>query len=143
MPSQGDRIRNDILANARSLLLEVQQRSCEFGRMFSHDDVRGHLVEAIPPLDESTYSRNLADHSVVDSAPLVGDLVQPANGSSAPVAVGGAADLMDLLSLDVSGEPVAPIAAAAPVVDLLGDLLGNGQGVLSVEEVMRLCKVVV
>lgn len=128
MPAQDDRIRSGILANARSLLLEVQQRSCEFGKMFSHNDVRGHLVEAIPPLDESTYARNMADQAVADGAAVVGDLVQPANGSSAPVAA-GAADLMDLLSLDVTPEPATTVAAA-PVVDLLGDLLGNGQGAL-------------
>lgn len=117
---------------------QVQQRSCEFGRMFGHDDVRSHLVEAIPPLDESTYSSNLADQSVVDNAPALlstaDDLLQPTNGTT-PVAgltatAAATADLMDLLSLDVptTNTPVGGSGGGAPVVDLLGDLLGNGPG---------------
>ncbi len=123
---------------------QVQQRSCEFGRMFVHNDVRSHLVEAIPPLDESTYSSNLTDQAVVDNAAgqtLVNtaeDLLLPTNGAT-PVAgltatAAATADLMDLLSLDVPAATggvggMGGGTGGAPVVDLLGDLLGNGQGI--------------
>ena len=51
-----------------SAILEVQARSCEYSHIFKLDGMRGALLEHIPPLDESTYSRNLGSSQAVDNA---------------------------------------------------------------------------
>lgn len=51
-----------------SAILEVQARSCEYSHMFKLDGMRGALLEHIPPLDESTYTRNLGNSQVLDAA---------------------------------------------------------------------------
>lgn len=51
-----------------SAILEVQARSCEYSHIFKLDGMRAALLEHIPPLDESTYARNLGSSQAVDSA---------------------------------------------------------------------------
>lgn len=51
-----------------SAILEVQARSCEYSHMFKLDGMRAALLEHIPPLDESTYTRNLGNSQVLDAA---------------------------------------------------------------------------
>lgn len=51
-----------------SAILEVQARSCEYSHMFKLDGMRAALLEHIPPLDESTYTRNLGNSQVIDAA---------------------------------------------------------------------------
>ena len=51
-----------------SSILEVQARSCEYSHMFKLDGMRAALLEHIPPLDESTYTRNLGSSQVIDAA---------------------------------------------------------------------------
>ena len=51
-----------------SAILEVQARSCEYSHMFKLDGMRAALLEHIPPLDESTYTRNLGNSQAIDSA---------------------------------------------------------------------------
>ncbi len=51
-----------------SSILEVQARSCEYSHMFKLDGMRAALLEHIPPLDESTYTRNLGNSQVIDGA---------------------------------------------------------------------------
>ena len=48
-----------------SSILEVQTRSCEYSHIFKLDKIRGALLEHIPPLDESTYSRNIGNSAVM------------------------------------------------------------------------------
>lgn len=52
-----------------SVQLEVQQRSCEYGRIFKHDAIRSQLLERMPALDESDYyGTNLAGKGVLRAA---------------------------------------------------------------------------
>lgn len=51
-----------------SAILEVQARSCEYSHIFKLNGMRGALLEHIPPLDESTYARNLGSSQAVDNA---------------------------------------------------------------------------
>ena len=51
-----------------SVILEVQARSCEYSHMFKLDGMRAALLEHIPPLDESMYTRNLGNSHAIDSA---------------------------------------------------------------------------
>lgn len=51
-----------------SVQLEVQTRSCEYGRIFKYDAIRPQLLEHMPALDEATYSRNLGSALPTDTA---------------------------------------------------------------------------
>ena len=51
-----------------SVQLEVQARSCEYGRIFKYETIRPQLLEHMPALDEATYSRNLGSSLPTDTA---------------------------------------------------------------------------
>lgn len=49
-----------------ALDLEVQARACEYSHLFGFDQLRGQLLEHMPALDESHYSRNMGTAAAVD-----------------------------------------------------------------------------
>jgi AP-1 complex subunit gamma-1 len=60
--------------------LEVQARSCEYGRLFGHEALRPQLLERMPALEESEYSRNLATDTTPSGAGGAGVCVWPRGG---------------------------------------------------------------
>lgn len=49
--------------------LEIQTRACEYGSLFSFNNIRGQLMEAMPPLDEKTYMARFNAPAIVASGP--------------------------------------------------------------------------
>ncbi|KAK9838207.1 hypothetical protein WJX84_012119, partial [Apatococcus fuscideae] len=135
LPDQLPRIQAVLEKQKGSVQLEVQTRSCEYGRIFKYDAIRPQLLEHMPALDEATYSRNLGSALPTDTAaaaPQVtaeGDLISTseptANGpTSAPVSQTSDA-VADLLSMDLGGgnlsAPPAPTSSGMDALDLLGE----------------------
>ncbi len=115
--------------------LEEQSRSVEYSRLFSHEAIRGQVLEHMPALEETAYD------AALDAAD---DGSGAANGGSgADGAASAAVDLAALLGLDVgvpeavSASTTSPSAAgaggggAAGGLAALQDLLGTGGGDLS------------
>ena len=97
----------DVISRFNSSVdLELQARSCEFGKLFDHKRLMPEVLEAIPPLEDQ---QEEAAAGVPEAAP------------AAPVEADPMGDLLG--DLGTSGGPVAAPAAAG---DLLGDLLGGG-----------------
>ena len=114
-PETAPRIKELILGYNASSHLEIQQRSCEFRKLFNHQKILPQVLEAMPPI-----LSGVAEGEGAEGAPAAAG--EGADLGSAPAAA--MADPMgDLLSMDAGG---APEAAAASGGDLLGDLLGGG-----------------
>jgi hypothetical protein len=56
LPGQSEVVQALVGKYSSSSQLEVQQRSCEYGRTFLHNAIRPQLFEHMPALDESTYA---------------------------------------------------------------------------------------
>lgn len=145
---QTARIQAAIGRDRGALDLEVQARACEYSHLFGFDQLRGQLLEHMPALDESHYSRNMGTAAAVDmstepaaaqenasgtaaanpqiNADVVGDLLTLNDDSAAVQQSGGqsAADLLqDLLGGDLGSTGSASIphgSNAGPLLDLLG-----------------------
>lgn len=146
-PSCSERIRDIIVQNKGSLVLELQQRSIEFNSIVEkHQNIRSTLVERMPVLDEATFSGRRAGSlpatvstssgtslnlpngvAKLAAAPLV-DLLD-LSSDDAPVPSSSGNDfLQDLLGVDVSPASVQPGTSHAPKAgtDVLLDLLSIG-----------------
>ncbi|KAH0868542.1 hypothetical protein HID58_075564 [Brassica napus] len=141
------RIKDVILKQKGSLLLEMQQRAIEFNSIVErHKNIRwSSLVERMPVLDEATFNvrragslpasvSTMAKPSVsipngVSAAPLV-DLLDLGSDDilAAPSSSSGADFLQDLLSVDLGSSSAQSGATPAPKAgtDLLLDILSIG-----------------
>ncbi|QDZ19124.1 gamma subunit of adaptor protein complex AP-1 [Chloropicon primus] len=115
-PAEADRIKGLILAYNSSTHLEIQQRSCEFNKLFNHGKILPQVLESMPPILNGVGDEDGLEQS--GGAVAAAALDSPAPGA----ALGSApADPMgDLLNMDVGG----PSASGSG--DVLADLLGGG-----------------
>ncbi|CAM0942810.1 unnamed protein product [Alopecurus aequalis] len=128
-PSMSERIKKIVAQNKENMVLELQQRSIEFGSIIQrHQSIRSTLLERMPVLDEATYlvKRANATQATIPaykpaSAVTPGDLKLP-NGVAKP-AVAPLADLLDLGSDDA---PVTTTASSTAAPTDFLDLLGIG-----------------
>eukprot|EP00249_Psilotum_nudum_P024471 c29194_g1_i5 orf=436-3120(+) len=122
-PSCTEHIKGLILQNKGNSVLELQQRSIEFGSILEkHQNLKEGLVDRMPVLDEGIY--NAKRYNRTGSDVKIAPSPQQAtsnlpNGSEKPV-TSGLADLLDL-SIDDSA-PQSHTSAG----DFLQDLLGIG-----------------
>ncbi|KAF8369262.1 hypothetical protein HHK36_032729 [Tetracentron sinense] len=116
-PSCSQRIREIIIQDKGSLVLELQQRSIEFNSIVEkHQNIRSALVERMPVMDEATYSgRRTGTSPATVSTSTRASLNLPNGVSKAP-----AAHLVDLLDLSSDDAPVPSSSGG----DFLQDLLG-------------------
>ena len=140
VPATAGEVQAVVAAYKTSPLLEVQQRACEFDKMFAHGPLRAQLLEQLPPMEDAAEAGAEANGAAAGPAPgaagddledLLGDLgggPAPAAASAAPSGGDALADLLGGASLGVEAAAPPPAAAAAPAVggDPLGDLLGMG-----------------
>ncbi|MBA0759910.1 hypothetical protein Gotri_022721, partial [Gossypium trilobum] len=116
-PSCSERIKDIILQNKRSFVLELQQRSIEFNCILQkHQNIRSALVERMPVLDEATFSGRRAGSLPTSVSTSTGTARNLPNGIAKPAAA-PVADLLDLSSDDAP----APSSSGG---DFLQDLLG-------------------
>ncbi|XP_047082901.1 AP-1 complex subunit gamma-2-like isoform X2 [Lolium rigidum] len=128
-PSMSERIKLIVAQNKENMVLELQQRSIEFGSIIQrHQSIRSSLLERMPVLDEAAYlvkraSATQATTPAYKPASRVtpGDLKLP-NGVAKPAA----APLVDLLDLSSDDAPVPSTSATTTPNDFLQDLLGIG-----------------
>ncbi|KAM0882082.1 hypothetical protein ACQ4PT_032547 [Festuca glaucescens] len=126
-PSMSERIKQIVAQNKENMVLELQQRSIEFGSIIQrHQSIRSSLLERMPVLDEAAYlvKRASATQATIPSykpasGVTPGDLKIP-NGVAKPAA----APLVDLLDLSSDDAPVTSTSATPN--DFLQDLLGIG-----------------
>lgn len=130
-PSCTGRIKGLIGQYKGSAVLELQQRSIEFGSILSkHEKLKGALLERMPVLDEAAYTSRAGDSSDYGNSEarpsILGTEAGITNGpsKSLPAAAAAVAPLMDLL--DLSGENDAPQQHVRNAADSLLDLLGGG-----------------
>ncbi|KAK3281025.1 hypothetical protein CYMTET_11164 [Cymbomonas tetramitiformis] len=120
-----------------SISLEVQQRACEYSRLFVHEAIRPALLENMPPLNEDLTASGRANISMEGGSVDAPESPVAAATSPIPAAISpsgqvpptqpASPQLVDLLDMNVVDEPAAPaMNAPAPAVDLLADLLGDG-----------------
>lgn len=121
LPDHSEYIQGIVEQYRGSSILEVQARSCEYSHMFKLDGMRAALLEHIPPLDESTYTRNLGNSQVIDGA-AAAQVVANGDIADAPASVG---NLADLLSLDAPDDSAGASASASSAVTALQDLLSG------------------
>lgn len=116
-PSCSERIRDIIVQNKGSLVLELQQRSIEFNSIVEkHQNIRSTLVERMPVLDEATFSGRRAGSLPATVSTSSGASLNLPNGVAKPAA----APLVDLLDLSSDDAPVPSSSGN----DFLQDLLG-------------------
>ncbi|KAM3244899.1 hypothetical protein ACQJBY_056308 [Aegilops geniculata] len=128
-PSMSERIKQIVAQNKENMVLELQQRSIEFGSIIQrHQSIRSSLLERMPVLDEAAYlvKRASATQATIPAykpaAVTPGGLKLP-NGVAKPAA----APLVDLLDLSSDDAPVTSAASATTAPsDFLQDLLGIG-----------------
>ncbi|MBA0771845.1 hypothetical protein Gotri_007314, partial [Gossypium trilobum] len=117
-PSCSERIKDIIVQNKRSLVLELQQRSIEFSCILQkHHNIRSALVERMPILDEATFTGRKAGSlpTAVSTSSII-----PCNLPNG-IAKPAAAPIGDLLDLSSDDAPPAPVSSGG---DFLQDLLG-------------------
>ncbi|KAK8582847.1 hypothetical protein V6N13_069615 [Hibiscus sabdariffa] len=116
-PSCSARIKDIILQNKQSFVLELQQRSIEFNCILQkHQNIRAALVERMPVLDEATFSGRRAGSLPTSVSTSTGTAHNIPNGIAKPAAA-PVADLLDLSSDDAP----APSSSGG---NFLQDLLG-------------------
>jgi len=132
LPDSDDEIKKIIEQYRGSVHLEVQQRACEYSKLFSHNKIRPGLLEQMPPLAEETSVSGQLDDAVVErsAAPeLKSTAAGVSNTNTVPTPTTAAAadpmgDLLNMDLLDASNGDAAPPSSAA-ATDLLADLLGG------------------
>ncbi|MCL7022668.1 hypothetical protein MKW94_001628 [Papaver nudicaule] len=145
-PACSERIRDIIVQNKGSLVLELQQRSIEFNSIVAkHQNIRSALVERMPVLDETTYSGkrpgtlpatgststgaslNIPNGVAKSALPLV-DLLDLGSDDAPPPSSSGGDFLNDLLGIGVSPTPSMSGSSKSPTkgTDVLLDLLSIG-----------------
>ncbi|XP_030468889.2 AP-1 complex subunit gamma-2-like [Syzygium oleosum] len=116
-PSCSERIRDIIVQQKGSLVLELQQRSIEFNSILDkHRNIRSALVERMPVLDEATFSGRRAASVPTTVSPSTGASLKVPNGVAKPTA----APLVDLVDLTSDDVPVPSSSGG----DFLHDILG-------------------
>ncbi|TYH88239.1 hypothetical protein ES332_D01G173600v1 [Gossypium tomentosum] len=146
-PSCSERIKDIILQNKRSFVLELQQRSIEFNCILQkHQNIRSALVERMPVLDEATFSgrragslptsvststgtaRNLPNGIAKPAAAPVADLLDLSSDDAPAPNSSGGNFLQDLLGVDLSPASAPPGTSQPPKAgtDVLLDLLSIG-----------------
>uniref|UniRef100_A0A1D1YK71 AP-1 complex subunit gamma n=1 Tax=Anthurium amnicola TaxID=1678845 RepID=A0A1D1YK71_9ARAE len=151
-PPCSERIKEIIIQQKGSLMLELQQRSIEFNSIIQkHQNIRASLVERMPVLDESTYNAKRAGSSPVSiskeklsqstssgsslklpngvtkhpAAPLV-DLLD-LSSDDVPQPSSSTGDFLhDLLGMDLTTPSSSGLSSAASGADILMDLLSVG-----------------
>ncbi|KAJ0237356.1 AP-1 complex subunit gamma-1 [Hirschfeldia incana] len=119
-PSISKRIKDIIVKQKGSLLLEMQQRAIEFNSIVDrHKNIRYSLVERMPVLDEATFNARRAGSLPASVSTMAKPSVSIPNGVSA-------APLVDLLDLDSEDILAAPSSSSG--ADFLQDLLGVDLG---------------
>ncbi|XP_020244626.1 AP-1 complex subunit gamma-2-like [Asparagus officinalis] len=123
-PLVSERIRELIVQQKGSLLLELQQRSIEFNSIIQkHQGIKSSLVERMPVLDEAAYIAKRAGSS---QEALSANKTTKSASSGTPLNVPNgvvkppAAPLVDLLDLSSDDAPVS----SSSTTDFLHDLLG-------------------
>nr|CAB39730.1 adaptor protein complex AP-1 large subunit [Arabidopsis thaliana] len=121
-PSISERIKDIIVKQKGSLLLEMQQRAIEYNSIVDrHKNIRSSLVDRMPVLDEATFNVRRAGSFPASVSTMAKPSVSLQNGvEKLPVA-----PLVDLLDLDSDDIMVAPSPSGA---DFLQDLLGVDLG---------------
>jgi len=123
VPETRPQVEQAIGKHTTSTFLEVQQRSCEFDRLFksSSGGLFAKLVEHMPPLTEAEYMKATGASTLQSSDATASPKVDaPATGHAAADSL---ADLMGMNLLDSPTTDAAPTAATAapdPIHDLLG-----------------------
>ncbi|KAK8979754.1 hypothetical protein V6N11_065957 [Hibiscus sabdariffa] len=145
-PACLERIKDIIVQNKRSLMLELQQRSIEFSCILQkHQNIRSALVERMPVLDESTLSGrkggslptvptsaiapcNLPNGVAEPAAAPIGDLLDLSSDDVHASISSGGDFLQDLLSIDLSPASAASGTSQPPKAgtNVLLDLLSIG-----------------
>lgn len=125
-PPCSERIREIVIQQKGSLVLELQQRSIEFNSIIQkHKNINSALVERIPPPDEAAH---FAKKTSSSPSTLLTEKSNNSNSSVAPISLPNgvakppAAPLVDLLDLSSDDVP-APSSSGG---DFLQDLLGVG-----------------
>jgi AP-1 complex subunit gamma-1 len=123
-PNTTDQVHNLLEERSNCVALEEQSRSVEYSRLFSHEAIRGQVLEHMPALEETAYDAAL---DVAD------DGAHDADGAAS-----AAVDLAALLGLDVGLHAAAEnttiassqsdAGGAAGGLAALQDLLGTGGG---------------
>ncbi|KAG7647384.1 AP-1 complex subunit gamma-1 [Arabidopsis thaliana] len=121
-PSISERIKDIIVKQKGSLLLEMQQRAIEYNSIVDrHKNIRSSLVDRMPVLDEATFNVRRAGSFPASVSTMAKPSVSLQNGvEKLPVA-----PLVDLLDLDSDDIMAAPSPSGA---DFLQDLLGVDLG---------------
>ncbi|KAI3423314.1 uncharacterized protein J3R85_011039, partial [Psidium guajava] len=118
-PSCSERIRDILVQQKGSFILELQQRSIEFNSILEkHQNIRSALVERMPVLDEATFSGRRAGSVPTTVSPSAGATLKVPNGDVKPTA----APLVDLLDLTSDDVPAPSSSSADFLNDILGDL---------------------
>ncbi|KAG7598121.1 Armadillo-type fold [Arabidopsis suecica] len=124
-PSISERIKDIIVKQKGSLLLEMQQRAIEYNSIVDrHKDIRSSLVDRMPVLDEATFNVRRAGSFPASASTMAKPSVSLPNGVEKPV-VAPLVDLLDLGSDDILATP----SSSGP--DFLQDLLGVDLGASS------------
>ncbi|EMD00572.1 hypothetical protein BAUCODRAFT_144223 [Baudoinia panamericana UAMH 10762] len=131
-PAQVDRLRRLLLNHQTDLDVEVQQRSVEYGNLFSYDAVRKGVLERMPPPEIREEQRVLGEatkkrQSRVPAKKKVSQITEQ--------------DLLDL----VSGDSAVPAIDASATMngtqhnaDLLADILGGTSVSSPVQQTRRM-----
>ncbi|QRW03390.1 adaptin (adaptor HA1/AP1 adaptin gamma subunit) [Ceratobasidium sp. AG-Ba] len=106
---QRQRIVTILSSYATSTELEIQQRAVEFATLFAHPDIRGGVLEVMPPPEiKATVIGTVSEKRSVGSTRTDKD------------------SLLDLMGDEPAAAPGASSAPAQPTTDLLADLFGGG-----------------
>eukprot|EP00216_Chloropicon_sp_CCMP2111_P004951 CAMPEP_0198243782 /NCGR_PEP_ID=MMETSP1446-20131203/30684_1 /TAXON_ID=1461542 ORGANISM="Unidentified sp, Strain CCMP2111" /NCGR_SAMPLE_ID=MMETSP1446 /ASSEMBLY_ACC=CAM_ASM_001112 /LENGTH=840 /DNA_ID=CAMNT_0043927703 /DNA_START=54 /DNA_END=2576 /DNA_ORIENTATION=- len=142
-PAQAEKVKALIGKYKTSSFVELQQRACEYGRLFMHEKIRPQLLEHMPPMltddgeDEQSTPTSAGNGTTRPPQPaeaagttndtgLGVDLLGGVDDIMAGPSSSGADALADLLGgADLSSPVPAPQAVSAKPNDLM-DMLGGG-----------------
>jgi AP-1 complex subunit gamma-1 len=116
-PSTSDQVLRLLEEHSTCVALEEQSRSVEYSRLFSHEAIRGQVLEHMPALEESAYDAAL-------------DVVEEGNNNGADGAASAAVDLAALLGLDVG------IAEDTSSSSVAGGAGGAGGGLAALQDLL-------
>ncbi|KAJ6834095.1 AP-1 complex subunit gamma-2-like [Iris pallida] len=123
-PLVSERISELIMQQKGNLVLELQQRSIEFGSIIEkHQTIKSSLVERMPVLDESTYiGKRTGSSTATHTSNKTTKPISSGTSLNLPNGVNKvpAAPLVDLLDLSSDDAPVPSLTTT----DFLHDLLG-------------------
>lgn len=146
-PEQAERIKTLIRGYNSSTHLEIQQRSCEFRKLFDHGKILPQILEAMPPIlsgvgtdeekaqesDDVDAAQDLGVASAAAEADPLGDLLSMDGPATATASSSSGGDVLaDLLGGGPAPAPTpqvqAPVVNNNPIVDLLGGSAPNQTG---------------